>query len=160
MYCFIFQDKLDDVLLGIKSTALKFGDRTKLYLACFGTTMISSLVISGICADQTFPYYAAVGLVGSHLFHQVYFITFYQKFSVCNYNIHYKQYVLQLYTLDINDPANCAKKFISNHKVGMILFAGIVLGNLAKNALNKITEIEKLKKVERRNILREVTVPL
>ncbi|XP_008216589.1 4-hydroxybenzoate polyprenyltransferase, mitochondrial [Nasonia vitripennis] len=130
------QDKIDDVLLGIKSTALKFGDKTKLYLASFGTTMISSLVVSGICADQTFPYYIAVGLVGSHLFHQ-------------------------LYTLDINDPSNCAKKFISNHKVGMILFAGIVLGNLAKNALNKRrTDMDKLKNVERRNLLREVTVPL
>lgn len=38
----------------------------------------------------------------------------------------------QIYTLNINNPTDCAKKFISNHRVGMILFVGIVLGNLMK----------------------------
>lgn len=65
------QDKIDDILLGIKSTALKFGDETKFYLTGFGISMISNLLISGFNAGQTLPYYAAVGLVGSHLFYQV-----------------------------------------------------------------------------------------
>ncbi|XP_058794739.1 4-hydroxybenzoate polyprenyltransferase, mitochondrial [Phymastichus coffea] len=129
------QDKLDDILLNIKSTALKFGDKTKLYLTGFGTIMITNLFISGYYADQTLPYYGAVGLVGSHLLYQ-------------------------LCTLDINDPSNCAKKFISNHKVGMILFAGIVLGNLLKNAKNnKTVETDKTKTLESR-ILAKVAVPL
>ncbi|XP_012279773.1 4-hydroxybenzoate polyprenyltransferase, mitochondrial [Orussus abietinus] len=101
------QDKVDDVLLGIKSTAIKFGDRTKLYLSGFGTSMIAALVTAGITSAQTFPYYAAVGIAGVHI-------------------------TQQIYSLNINNPTDCANKFFSNHTVGMILFIGIVLGNLAK----------------------------
>lgn len=43
----------------------------------------------------------------------------------------------------------------------MILFAGIVLGNLYKKiAGNKLTEVEKLKNIDQRNILSKVTVPV
>ncbi|XP_012263188.2 4-hydroxybenzoate polyprenyltransferase, mitochondrial [Athalia rosae] len=106
------QDKVDDILLGIKSTALKFGSDTKLWLSCFGTTMISNLVASGFMVDQTWPYYITVGIVGSHL-------------------------AKQIYTLDIDNPADCAKKFTSNHRVGLLLFTGIVLGNLVNKKKNR-----------------------
>ncbi|XP_046430162.1 4-hydroxybenzoate polyprenyltransferase, mitochondrial isoform X3 [Neodiprion fabricii] len=109
------QDKVDDILLGIKSTALKFGDNTKVWLSCFGTSMISSLLASGIMVDQTWPYYVAVGVVGSHLANQI-------------------------YTLNIDNPTDCVNKFVSNHRVGFILFTGIVLGNLLRN---KKKETEK-----------------
>ncbi|XP_066601489.1 4-hydroxybenzoate polyprenyltransferase, mitochondrial isoform X2 [Prorops nasuta] len=102
------QDKVDDKLLGIKSTALKFGNDTKVYLSGFGLTMLSSLITTGILVDQTWPYYGAVGIIGSHLANQI-------------------------YTLNINNPSDCAKKFKSNHVVGVILFIGIVIGNLKKN---------------------------
>lgn len=65
------QDKYDDLLVGIKSTALKFGRKTKLYLSGFGASMIGGLITSGLIIDQTLPYYASVGLVGSHIAHQV-----------------------------------------------------------------------------------------
>ncbi|XP_076767227.1 ubiquinone biosynthesis protein COQ2, mitochondrial [Xylocopa sonorina] len=106
------QDKMDDVIVGIKSTALKFGDRTKIYLSGFSAAMITGLIVSGILAAQTWPYYTAVGLVGTHL-------------------------VNQIYSLNINNPADCSKKFISNHRVGMILFTGIILGNLLKDSVDK-----------------------
>ncbi|XP_046486509.1 4-hydroxybenzoate polyprenyltransferase, mitochondrial isoform X3 [Neodiprion pinetum] len=109
------QDKVDDILLGIKSTALKFGDNTKVWLSCFGTSMISSLLTSGIMVDQTWPYYVAVGVVGSHLANQI-------------------------YTLNIDNPTDCANKFVSNQRVGFILFTGIVLGNLLRS---KKKETEK-----------------
>ncbi|XP_046747809.1 4-hydroxybenzoate polyprenyltransferase, mitochondrial isoform X3 [Diprion similis] len=109
------QDKVDDILLGIKSTALKFGDNTKVWLSCFGTSMISSLLTSGIMVDQTWPYYVAVGVIGSHLANQI-------------------------YTLNIDNPTDCANKFVSNHRVGLILFTGIVLGNLLRS---KKKETEK-----------------
>ncbi|CAG2056013.1 unnamed protein product [Timema podura] len=101
------QDKADDYLLGIKSTALKFGDKTKLCLSGFSSTMVSGLVLSGLQCDQTWPYYTAVGLVAAHL-------------------------AKQLYTLDINNPTDCSNKFISNQRVGLLLFLGIVLGTLMK----------------------------
>lgn len=102
------QDKIDDVQAGIKSTALRFGDNTKLWLSGFSTVMLSSLVAAGISCDQTWPYYTSIAMVGGHL-------------------------VQQIYSLDINNPTDCAKKFFSNHQVGLILFLGIVLGTVMKS---------------------------
>lgn len=106
------QDKVDDVLLGIKSTAIRFGDNTKLWLTGFSTAMLGGLVTSGIVCDQTWPYYSALGLISAHLAHQI-------------------------YSLNIHNPTDCANKFISNHQVGLILFLGIVLGTLYKGYSNK-----------------------
>ncbi|XP_037945083.1 4-hydroxybenzoate polyprenyltransferase, mitochondrial-like [Teleopsis dalmanni] len=101
------QDKVDDLQIGIKSTALKFGENTKLWLSGFTASMLSGLTAAGMACDQTLPYYAAVGIVGAHL-------------------------TQQIYSLNIDNPTDCAKKFFSNHQVGLILFLGIVLGTLLK----------------------------
>lgn len=105
------QDKVDDVLLGIKSTAIRFGDNTKLWLSGFSTAMIGGLVTSGMVCEQTWPYYSALGIISAHLAHQI-------------------------YSLNIHNPTDCANKFISNHQVGLILFLGIVLGTLYKGYAN------------------------
>ncbi|XP_055848985.1 4-hydroxybenzoate polyprenyltransferase, mitochondrial [Episyrphus balteatus] len=110
------QDKIDDVQAGIKSTALRFGDNTKLWLSGFSTVMLSSLVAAGVSCDQTWPYYTAIGMVAGHL-------------------------VQQIYSLDIDNPTDCAKKFISNHQVGLILFLGIVLGTVMKSKEKQTTAI-------------------
>lgn len=73
--------------------------------------MISGLTLAGLAVDQTWPYYMTVGLVGAHL-------------------------AQQIVSLNINNPNDCARKFISNHQVGLLLFAGIVLGTLLKEAKN------------------------
>ncbi|KAK0084798.1 hypothetical protein PV325_006403 [Microctonus aethiopoides] len=106
------QDKVDDLRLGIKSTALKFGDKTNLYLSGFGATMITSLITCGIMSGQSWPYYTAVTVVAGHI-------------------------VNQINTLKINDPTDCATKFVSNSNVGLILFVGIVLGNLVNYSRKK-----------------------
>ncbi|XP_077157131.1 4-hydroxybenzoate polyprenyltransferase, mitochondrial isoform X2 [Paroedura picta] len=41
-------------------------------------------------------------------------------------------YAHQIYTLDIHSPEDCWKKFSANRTVGLLLFLGIVLGNLQK----------------------------
>lgn len=101
------QDKVDDLMIGIKSTALRFGDNTKLWLTGFSAAMIGGLTLSGIVCAQTWPYYGTVGLVAAHL-------------------------AQQIYSLNIDNPNDCARKFISNHQVGLLLFIGIVLGTLLK----------------------------
>nr|Q298G6.1 RecName: Full=4-hydroxybenzoate polyprenyltransferase, mitochondrial; Short=4-HB polyprenyltransferase; AltName: Full=Coenzyme Q biosynthesis protein 2; AltName: Full=Para-hydroxybenzoate--polyprenyltransferase; Short=PHB:PPT; Short=PHB:polyprenyltransferase; Flags: Precursor [Drosophila pseudoobscura pseudoobscura] len=101
------QDKLDDLQIGVKSTALRFGENTKVWLSGFTAAMLTGLSTAGWACDQTLPYYAAVGVVGAHL-------------------------VQQIYSLNIDNPTDCAKKFLSNHQVGLILFLGIVLGTLLK----------------------------
>lgn len=68
---FFNQDKYDDMLIGVKSTALKFGDQTKVWLTGFGTAMVSLLALSGKMCDQTWPYYTAVSLTAAHIAHQV-----------------------------------------------------------------------------------------
>lgn len=101
------QDKEDDIKIGVKSTALMFQDQTKPWLSGFAVAMMSGLVAAGINAEQTLPYYAVLTTVGIHLAHQI-------------------------YTLDINKPEDCWKKFVSNRNLGLLLFLGIVAGNLWK----------------------------
>lgn len=65
------QDKYDDMLIGVKSTALKFGDQTKPWLCGFATVMMSGLTCTGVMCEQTWPYYLAVAATGTHLAYQV-----------------------------------------------------------------------------------------
>lgn len=101
------QDRKDDLLLGIKSTAIKFDKNTKIWLSTFTTAMISSLTLSGIMNEQTWPYYTSLAVISAHL-------------------------SWQIATLNMDNPADCASKFVSNAQVGLLLFCGIVLGNLLK----------------------------
>jgi hypothetical protein len=45
------QDKEDDLKVGVKSTALRFGDSTKEWISGFGILCISSLGLSGYNAE-------------------------------------------------------------------------------------------------------------
>lgn len=101
------QDKSDDLMVGLKSTAIKFGDRTKLWLSLFSGGMICSLMVAGVTTQQLWPFYTSVGIIGCHLTNQ-------------------------LWTLNINDPDDCWKKFKQNSQIGWILFSGIVLSTLLK----------------------------
>lgn len=76
--------------------------------------MISGLTLAGLAVDQTWPYYTTVALVGVHL-------------------------AQQIVSLNIDNPNDCARKFISNHQVGLLLFVGVVLGTLLKEANAKPT---------------------
>uniref|UniRef100_A0A8B9R0X8 4-hydroxybenzoate polyprenyltransferase, mitochondrial n=1 Tax=Anas platyrhynchos TaxID=8839 RepID=A0A8B9R0X8_ANAPL len=109
------QDKRDDILIGVKSTALHFKEDTKRWLSGFSTAMLVGLCVAGMNCNQTFPYYSAVAAVGAHLAHQI-------------------------YTLDIDKPEDCWKKFASNRTVGVLLFVGIVLGNLCKRQESKTVQ--------------------
>jgi len=101
------QDKYDDIIVGVHSTAIKFGDKTPTCLGCFATTMAANLAYVGYVSGQTWPYYASLMAVMGHISHQI-------------------------YTLDINDREDCAKKFVSNRWVGLILFLGCMAGSLNK----------------------------
>lgn len=96
----------------MKSTALHFGENTKNWLTGFSALMSTSLVTSGLACDQTWPYYTSVAIVTAHI-------------------------AQQIYTLNINNPSDCAEKFLSNKYIGLIFFLGIVLGNLLKDPETK-----------------------
>ena len=59
------------MLIGVKSSALALGDRTKPVLTAFATVMVAGLSLTGHLTDQTWPYYTAVVATAAHLFHQV-----------------------------------------------------------------------------------------
>lgn len=51
VYLHASQDKEDDLKVGVKSTALRFGDLTKYWIGGFGAACIGSLALSGYNAD-------------------------------------------------------------------------------------------------------------
>uniref|UniRef100_A0A9J8ABS5 4-hydroxybenzoate polyprenyltransferase, mitochondrial n=1 Tax=Cyprinus carpio carpio TaxID=630221 RepID=A0A9J8ABS5_CYPCA len=91
----------------IYDTIYAHQENTKLWLSGFTGAMLSGLVLAGANADQTLPYYCAVCAVAIQLAHQI-------------------------YTVDINRPEDCWEKFASNRNLGLLLFLGIVTGNLWK----------------------------
>lgn len=109
------QDKEDDVRIGVKSTALRFGEQTKPWLSGFSVAMLAGLILAGLNAQQTLPYYAAATATAIHLTHQI-------------------------STLDINKSEDCWKKFASNRNLGLILFLGIVFSNLMKKQEDEAIE--------------------
>ncbi|XP_066241037.1 4-hydroxybenzoate polyprenyltransferase, mitochondrial [Saccopteryx leptura] len=109
------QDKIEDVLIGVKSTALRFHENTKQWLSGFSVAMLGALGLVGVNTGQTAPYYTALAAVGAHLTHQI-------------------------YTLDIHRPEDCWHKFASNRTIGIIVFLGIVLGNLWKEKKTEETK--------------------
>mgnify|MGYP002378754043 CR=1 FL=1 len=101
------QDKQDDLIAGVKSTALLLGNNTKLWLRAFNIGMISHLLTVGLVVDQTWPYYLGLTTVAYHLYRQV-------------------------ETVDLNNPQSCWQTFRSNRLTGLILLSSILIGNLFK----------------------------
>lgn len=105
---YAYQDIKDDKRLGLKSTAITFENCPRLWLSGFTTGMISFMSLCGFMNEQTWPYYTSLVLITAHLSRQI-------------------------YNLNTSDMDECAKKFISNQRIGLILFFGIIVGNLMKS---------------------------
>ncbi|VDN06312.1 unnamed protein product [Thelazia callipaeda] len=101
------QDKKDDIMAGVKSTALLFGDKTKKWLTGFAVATVLGFGTTGAMLHQTWPFYTALSATAAHL-------------------------SWQIWTVNINDPNDCWKKFKTNQWLGVILFSGIVLGNVLR----------------------------
>jgi 4-hydroxybenzoate polyprenyltransferase len=96
------QDREDDALIGIKSTALLFGERTKPMLSLFYGLAVLLIGAAGCSVGAGVVF--AVGLLAfaGHL-------------------------AWQVVRLDINDPDRCLALFKSDRDAGLILFAGMLL---------------------------------
>ena len=101
------QDREDDALIGIKSTALLFGARTRLMLTLFYALAVILIAAAGFLAGAG-PVFA-IGLIAfaAHLGWQV-------------------------ARLDIADPDLCLALFKSDRDAGLILFAGLLLDALVR----------------------------
>lgn len=96
------QDREDDALLGLKSTALRFGKNTRAWLALFYGLAWICITLAGLAAQAETLFLIGMVVAGGHLFWQV-------------------------ATLDINDPDNCLVRFRANRDFGAIVFAAILI---------------------------------
>lgn len=98
------QDKEDDRLIGVKSTALRFGEKSKQWLSGFAGLTVGCLAFSGIMADRSWPFFVGTALGGLHL-------------------------AWQIGTVDFNNRQDCFNKFVSNKWFGAIVCGGILASN-------------------------------
>jgi len=99
------QDREDDALIGIKSTALLFRERTKPMLALFYALAVMLIAWAGFSAGAGLIFALGLLAFAAHL-------------------------AWQIVRLDVDDPLNCLVVFKSNRDAGLILFAGLVLDAL------------------------------
>jgi 4-hydroxybenzoate polyprenyltransferase len=104
------QDREDDALIGIKSTALLFRERTKPMLALFYALAVALIAVAGFSAGAGLIF--ALGLLAFAL-----------------------HLAWQIARLDVDDPINCLAVFKSNRDAGLILFAGLALDAAAAHAI-------------------------
>src|SRR3984957_10890393 len=97
------QDREDDALVGVKSTARLFGERTAPFLAvCFAGTLLL-LAVAGWLAGLGGWFYLALVLPAL-------------------------LFGWQVATLDIDDPGLCLRLFKSNREAGLAVAAAILIG--------------------------------
>jgi 4-hydroxybenzoate polyprenyltransferase len=96
------QDRDDDLLIGIKSTALLFGERTPPMLATFYAGAIVLIAAAGFMAGGGIIFTIGIVAFAAHL-------------------------AWQVSRLDIGDPAHCLVLFKSNRDAGLILFGAMLL---------------------------------
>lgn len=99
------QDKQDDALIGVRSTALRLGAATPSWLVGFYTLALVLFGLAGWADSLSWPFYPLLAVAGGHLFWQI-------------------------WTLDINDTQDCLDKFKSNRIFGWLMMIAIVAGKL------------------------------
>lgn len=97
------QDKEDDLLVGVKSSALRLGDNTRPWLWIFYGGAVVAFGISGALAELSWPFYLSLVLTAGQL-------------------------AWQAARVDMADSRDCLAKFRSNAHLGWVLFIGIILG--------------------------------
>jgi 4-hydroxybenzoate polyprenyltransferase len=99
------QDREDDALIGVRSTARLFAADTRLFLSvCYAGTL-ALLALAGALAGLHPLFYAALALPGALL-------------------------AWQVIRIDIDDPGLCLRLFRLNRETGLAVAAAILLGTL------------------------------
>jgi 4-hydroxybenzoate polyprenyltransferase len=100
------QDKEDDALIGVKSSARRLGEATRPWLYAFYAIAVALIGVAGWLAGLAWPFYLGLGLAAAQL-------------------------AWQAARVDIDAPADCLATFKSNKWLGLIVFAAIVAGRVA-----------------------------
>jgi 4-hydroxybenzoate polyprenyltransferase len=96
------QDREDDALIGIKSTARLFATRTRPALVIFYGVAVVLIAVALLICGAGWPAFAGLAAFAAHL-------------------------IWQIARLDIADPAGCLRLFQSNRDAGLLLFAGLLV---------------------------------
>lgn len=97
------QDKEDDLLVGIKSSALKLGSHTKPFLYICTALMIICLTMSGWLTGLGQAFFVGLLAVSVHI-------------------------LWQCWTVNLNDPKDCLAKFKSNLWLAVLVLGAILVG--------------------------------
>src|SRR5260221_10193336 len=103
------QDREDDALVGLKSTALLFGANTKPMLALFSAAAVVLIGAAGVAAHVGLVFVLGLFVFAAHL-------------------------AWQIVRIDIDDPESCLRMFRSNRDAGLIFFAALVLDAAIRRA--------------------------
>src|SRR3954452_24990735 len=95
------QDAEDDVLIGIKSTALLFGAKTRPALMAFYALAVALIAVALVLGGAGWVAWLGLAAFAAHL-------------------------VWQIARLQIGDPGLCLRIFKSNRDAGLLLFAGLL----------------------------------
>jgi 4-hydroxybenzoate polyprenyltransferase len=101
---YALQDREDDALVGVRSTARKFGDEAKPWIASFYAGTVVLLVVAGASAGMGVSFYAVLALAAAQL-------------------------AWQTSSLQIDSPPDCLAKFRSNRLFGWLITAALLLGH-------------------------------
>jgi 4-hydroxybenzoate polyprenyltransferase len=104
------QDREDDALIGVKSTALLFGENTPMMLTLFYALAVLLIGVSIGLSGGGLLAYAGLVAFAAHL-------------------------VWQIRSIRIDDPALCHRLFYSNRDAGLLLFVGFVADALVRAGL-------------------------
>ncbi len=99
------QDKEDDALIGVKSTALLLGEKSGRWILAFYAGAFTLILASGFVEHAGWPFAFAMLAAGAHLLWQV-------------------------RSLNIADPQKCLKLFRSNRDTGALIAAAFLLAGL------------------------------
>ena len=95
-------DREDDIKVGVKSTAILFGEVDIFVIAGLQGLMLVALILIGYRADLSAWYYLSVFIAGAMM-------------------------AYHLWLARDRQPAGCFEAFLHNHFIGMVVFIGIVL---------------------------------
>jgi 4-hydroxybenzoate polyprenyltransferase len=107
MYAMVDRD--DDLKIGVRSTAILFGDSDRHILALLQVMTLLSLALVGLALHMTYWYY--LGLLGGAIF-----------------------FLYQLWLIRARDRDACLRAFLNNNYFGMAVFLGILLAYLFAGA--------------------------
>ena len=101
-----FQDIKDDEIIGVKSTSIKFKKNPKIFIfSCYFFFYLSLIFVGLLMA----------------------FSKFYFIFSLI---LLLQLFFFQVYSLNVNKPEDCIKRFKSNNILGFLVFINILIGKI------------------------------